>query len=510
MSPLDTESQGRPDADPRTLMPEKQRLLILVVAYHASSTLERVLDRIPRSVIDNFDCEILVVDDASTDGTFELGRVYKGSHPDIPLRVLRNSQNQGYGGNQKIGYAYAERFGFDLVAMLHGDGQYAPEKLPDLLEPFDRGADMVFGSRMSKRGDARRGGMPLYKYVGNRVLTYLQNRLLGTSFSEFHSGYRVYRVAALSRTRYRLNSNDFHFDTEIILELLATGAQIEEVPIPTYYGDEISRVNGIAYAANVVRVTLQYAVHRLGLLQQRRFDPVEKPPYDSKLGYPSSHQWAVDTVPPAATVLDIGGGDGSIAEALIDRGCSVTLADLPEQLAKFPEGRATRVALDLDLDWSIDLTPYSHILLLDVVEHLPHPEDFLDQLRRFFTNEHKTLILTTPNVAFFVVRLSMLLGQFNYGRSGILDRTHTRLFTFRTLRKLLQDAGFVIEQVRGIPVPFPAAVGDTAVARFLLRLNVALIRLNRRLFSFQIFVVARTTPDLEFLIDDAIRHEGVM
>ena len=485
----------------------RQRLLILVVAYHAASTLEHVLDRIPRSVLHRYDCEILVVDDASTDGTFELGRVYKGNHPDIPLRVLRNSQNQGYGGNQKVGYAYAERFGFDLVAMLHGDGQYAPEKLPDLLVPFDRGADMVFGSRMSRRGEARRGGMPLYKYVGNRILTFVQNRLLGTSFSEFHSGYRVYRVSALARTRYRLNSNDFHFDTEIILELLATGARIEEVPIPTYYGDEISRVNGIAYAANVIRVTLQYVVHQLGLLQQRRFDPVEKPPYDNKLGYPSSHQWAVDAVPPGATVLDIGGGDGTIAEALIDRGCTVTLAEVPDQLANLPEGQAARVVIDPSQPWSIDLAPFSHVMLLDVIEHLPDPEAFLDQLRTFFTNEQKTLVLTTPNVAFFVVRFSMLLGQFNYGRSGILDRTHTRLFTFRTLRKLLQDAGFVIEQVRGIPVPFPAAAGDTALARFLIKLNLALIRLNRRLFSFQIFVVARTTPDLEFLIDDAIRNE---
>src|SRR5919112_689781 len=198
------------------------RLLVFVVAYNAEGTLTAVLERIPRSIFHDYDCEVLVVDDASGDRTDEIGRSYRSAHPEIPMTVLRNEYNQGYGGNQKVGYAFATREGFDFVAMIHGDGQ----------------ADAVFGSRMMTRFGAIRGGMPLYKFFGNRILTWIQNLLLGTRLTEFHSGYRVYSVAALQKISYRLNSNLFHFDTEIIIQLMNAGQRIVELPIPTYYGDE--------------------------------------------------------------------------------------------------------------------------------------------------------------------------------------------------------------------------------------------------------------------------------
>ena len=142
---------------------------------------------------------------------------------------------------------------------MHGDGQYAPERLPDLLQPLLAGeADAVFGSRMMASGGARRGGMPLYKWMGNKILTRIQNRLLKTSFSEFHSGYRIYSVRALAGIPFDKNTNDFHFDTEIIIQLVRAGLRIKELPIPTYYGDEICHVNGLKYALDVVRVTAAF------------------------------------------------------------------------------------------------------------------------------------------------------------------------------------------------------------------------------------------------------------
>jgi glycosyltransferase involved in cell wall biosynthesis len=234
----------------------KPRLLVFVIAYFAESTLKSVLERIPRTVFDDFDTEIIVVDDASKDRTFEIGREYQISHPDVRMTVLRNEHNQGYGGNQKVGYSYAIAERFDFVAMVHGDGQYAPEELPKLLAPLVRGdADAVFGSRMMDRFAALKGGMPLYKYAGNRILSTLQNKLLGTKLSEFHSGYRIYSVRALDGIRFQLNSNDFHFDTEIIIQLINAHARIVELPIPTYYGNEICRVNGMKYAKNVMVAT---------------------------------------------------------------------------------------------------------------------------------------------------------------------------------------------------------------------------------------------------------------
>src|SRR6266542_5079651 len=171
----------------------KPRLLIFIVAYNAEKTIAQVLGRIPHLLAEEYEVEVLVLDDSSQDRTFEESRgVRRGGALPFVLHVLFNPVNQGYGGNQKIGYHFAIEEGFDFVALVHGDGQYAPEALPELLKPLSQGvADAVFGSRMLDRGAALKGGMPLYKFIGNKILTWLQNRLLRTHFSEFHSGYRV-------------------------------------------------------------------------------------------------------------------------------------------------------------------------------------------------------------------------------------------------------------------------------------------------------------------------------
>jgi glycosyltransferase involved in cell wall biosynthesis/SAM-dependent methyltransferase len=485
----------------------RPRLLVFIVAYYAESTLTSVLERIPPQVFDDYDCEVLVVDDASADRTFALAQEYARAHPEIRTTALRNGRNQGYGGNQKVGYTYAIEHGFDIVVLVHGDGQYAPEELPRLLAPLRDGqADAVFGSRMMTAFGALRGGMPLYKYVGNRLLTAMQNALLRTHLSEFHSGYRAYSVAALRRIRFPRNSNDFHFDTEIIIQLLTAGLRIEERPIPTHYGDEVCYVDGVRYAKDVMLTTFQMVAHGLGVFNQRRFEPVnpDEPGnshYDVKLGYPSSHQFALDAVPPTSRVLDIGAGPGRMAQELVAKGCEVTVVD------RFPAPDAPTgvVVLQQDLDEPpvFDARKYDHLLMLDVIEHLKDPEQFLEQLVDQFDYGPRTLVLTTPNVAFVAQRLMLLLGQFNYGNAGILDRTHTRLFTFRSLRRLLVDSGFRLREVRGVPAPWPKVLGDGALGRAAVRANELLIRLSRTLFSYQIFVVADCVPGVRFVLDDS-------
>jgi len=483
---------------------KRRKLLIFVVAYYAESTLRRVLERIPPSVFTDYDCEVLVVDDGSEDRTFEIGHEYKASHPEIRMTVLRNEYNQGYGGNQKVGYAYAIARGFDFVALLHGDGQYAPEELPKLVAPVrDARADAVLGSRMMERFGALKGGMPLYKFVGNKILTWSQNTLLGTKLSEFHSGYRVYSIESLEKIPFKLNTNDFHFDTEIIIQLLNAKARILELSIPTYYGNEICRVNGLKYAKDVMMATLRNAAHRAGLLYRRRFDPAteENAQYDLKLGYASSHTYAIDAVPSGARVLDIGSGPGDVAAELKRKGCRVATVD---RVASANRDRDIPLHVqDLDQSPSFDVLDYDYLLMLDVIEHLKNPEQFLEQIRAAFNHESKTLILTTPNVAFIVQRLMLLFGQFNYGKAGILDRTHTRLFTFRTLTHLLRDAGFRIREVRGIPAPFPKVLGKGLLGRAAIAANLVLIRLSKPLFAYQIFIRAESTPDVDFLLRDA-------
>ena len=231
---------------------------VFVITYNAVNHLVKTLDRIPREIFDEVE-EIFVVADCSKDNTYDAALGYKHEQQLSKLSVHRNFENQGYGGNQKVGYQYAIDRGLDIVALLHGDGQYAPEALPSLLEPLkNREADMVFGSRMSERGKALKGGMPLYKYFGNRILTAVQNRLAGLALSEYHSGYRLYSVEALRKIPFQSFSNGWHFDTQIILAMAERGMRIVERPIPTYYGDEICHVNGIPYAVHCLLTTFQY------------------------------------------------------------------------------------------------------------------------------------------------------------------------------------------------------------------------------------------------------------
>ncbi len=238
----------------------KLRIGILVVAYNAQSTLRSVLRRIPQDIWDKIE-EVFVFDDASQDRTFETGQACKDEPFGSKLHVFRNSVNLMYGGNQRKGYQYAIERGFDIVVLLHGDGQYAPEVMQDLLAPLERGdAEMVMGSRMMVPGAARRGRMPMYKFFGNKILTGVENSLAGTDFTEFHSGYRAYSVHALRNIPLDAMTHNWHFDTQIILEFLKKGCRVQEVPIPTYYGDEICYVNGIPYAMNCIVETLKFAL----------------------------------------------------------------------------------------------------------------------------------------------------------------------------------------------------------------------------------------------------------
>jgi glycosyltransferase involved in cell wall biosynthesis len=230
---------------------------VLIVAFNAQETLTKVLDRIPSDFVKQIDA-ILVCDDASTDDTHKIGLSYQ-SKSQLPLTIVRHEINLGYGGNQKTGYQWALEKDLDLVVLLHGDGQYAPEYLPQMVEPIVSGrADVVFGSRMITQGGARQGGMPLYKFVGNKILTTLQNRLAKVSLTEWHSGYRAYSVAALRKINFLKNSDYFDFDSQIILQTIGAQQRIVEIEIPTFYGDEISRVNGIKYGIKILMHTLKF------------------------------------------------------------------------------------------------------------------------------------------------------------------------------------------------------------------------------------------------------------
>lgn len=474
-----------------------KRIGILIVAYNAATTLKYVLRRIPKDVWANVE-EIALFDDASSDETYDLAVGLKTTLDLSKLHILKHAKNLGYGGNQKAGYQYFLARGFDIVVLLHGDGQYAPELLSNLYAPLVRGeADAVFGSRMMREfGGPLKGGMPLYKYLGNRILTVFENRSLGLHMTEFHCGYRAYSLQALRRIDMTRMTDDFHFDTEIIIKLQHQGFSMHEVPIPTYYGGEICGVNGFKYARDVYRAVRRYEATVRSFFEAPEFGEYFAH-YPIKESRGSSHQFAIEMTGAGNLTLDIGCGEGYLAEKLAARGNRVTGVDCLQAPSKLTALEAYLRA-DLRRDesgWLAELNgkQFDRVLLLDVLEHLPDPERLLQRAREVLRPSGQ-IIVSLPNIANISVRFLLLLGRFDYTERGILDRTHLRFFTRGTARRLLEQAGLEILEERMTLIPVELAVGlshKNPVARLLNRILAGFTALMPGLFGYQIMFRAR-------------------
>lgn len=250
------------------------RIAIYIPAYNVASIIPKVLDRIPPELKDMVE-EIFVVDNASEDNTYLVAIGYGYLNKLHTLKVYRNERNVGYGGSQKWAYRYCVEKGFDAVVMLHGDAQYAPEKISYLLEPIIKGdADLVFGSRIAGtplKGSLDGRGMPLHRYLGNRFLTWIQNYILDWHLSEYHSGFRVFRCAALKQVGFEQCSDYYHFDTEILIRFRMHNMKVVERPIPTYYGKEKFHGNIWVYGLRVLDTMLKYWLSQCGLRFDNRF-----------------------------------------------------------------------------------------------------------------------------------------------------------------------------------------------------------------------------------------------
>lgn len=242
----------------------KHKIVAVLPAFEAERTLERTLNDIPSDWVD----EIVIVDDASTDGTVNEARR-------LGLNPIVHKQNTGYGGNQKTCYAEALKHGADVVIMIHPDHQYDPVLVPEMVLPILRGdADVVFGSRMLWRGGAKRGGMPWWKRIANVGLTTVENVVLGLHLSEYHSGFRAYSRKVLETIPFQENSNNFVFDTEFIIQLKVHGFRIREIPIPTRYFKDAHTVGfraGVRYGLGILRALGEYILLRTNIRTSSKF-----------------------------------------------------------------------------------------------------------------------------------------------------------------------------------------------------------------------------------------------
>lgn len=245
-------------------MSESPRVIVVMPSYNVADILEKTYNDIPKDCVD----EIIAVDDCSKDNTSEVAK-------SLGITVVRHEKNRGYGGAQKTGYAEALKKGADIVVMVHGDYQYDPTRVPDFVAPIQSGeADAVTGTRIIG-GSPVKSGMPLWKYIPNRVLSKIENAVLRTDISEFHNGYRAYSRRVLENVPFHDLSEKFDFDTDIIVQIALRNFKVAEVPHVTRYLDENSQMTfmeGVPYGLSILRTMWRLQMHRMGIKRNPLFD----------------------------------------------------------------------------------------------------------------------------------------------------------------------------------------------------------------------------------------------
>jgi glycosyltransferase involved in cell wall biosynthesis len=244
----------------------KPNIIVVMPAYNAASTLKKTVLDLPQG----FGDEIILVDDSSVDNTVEIAR-------SLGLTVITHNKNTGYGANQKTCYDEALKRGADIVVMIHPDYQYDSSLAPLFAELIDRGiCDIVLGSRVRTRRECLASGMPLYKYISNRLLTILENIVTGQNLSEWHTGYRAYSRRVLEKIPYHTNSNQFAFDSQFLIQAAYFGFVIGDLPVPCRYFPEASSINfmrSVVYGINTLQTLLQFILQKLDLMKSEIFGP---------------------------------------------------------------------------------------------------------------------------------------------------------------------------------------------------------------------------------------------
>lgn len=470
---------------------------LFIIAYNAENHIKKTIERIPPSIRENI--SIYIIDDSSKDNTIT---VAQNTIQELNLKnavVMKTPCNQGYGGNQKIGYTYAIKQGFDYAIMLHADGQYPPEFLHKIIEQFDdETVAAVFGSRMITKYEALKGGMPLYKWVGNQVLTKIENWIMKSNLSEFHSGYRAYNLHEIKKLPFLLNSNNFHFDTDIIIQLLANKMRIIEVPMPTHYGDEVCHVNGMKYFWNCLKSVITFRLHKIGIFYQPNFD-IKTPEirtYNLKNSPTSLHYHVVHKLPwnKNDDIIDLGANDGRLTKIISHHVNSATAVDWEKPNA------TDIVCLETDLNTNFKDTlgekKYNKVIALDIIEHLYNPENAMAQINAIMKTGGK-LYISTANISYFIMRLTHLIGWFDYGKKGILDKTHHRLYTINSFCRLLKNSGFTIEKIVGFGPPIADEISNKGILKYIDSFSNLLAKMWPSLFSFNFLCIAEKQTSFE-------------
>jgi SAM-dependent methyltransferase len=352
---------------------------------------------------------------------------------------------------------------------------------------------------MKKYGGALKGGMPLYKYLGNKILSTYENRTLKMNLTEFHSGYRAYSLAGLKKLNLDNCSNDFHFDTQILIKANHKNLRILEIPIPTFYGNEICYVNGMKYAKNIYNTVNEYKKTISGRSKSETYSEYYIN-YPLKLYSHSSHYQALKIVNAKDNlkILDIGSGQGLFASNISKNNYKTGVDFIPQdELTRKNFNEYYEFDLNNGLPEKIQTKKFDYVLSLDILDLLIDYEKILRQIKMILKEDGK-LIISLPNIANIYVRINLLIGRFPYSNRGILDRTHLHFFTLGLIKKVLRKNGFEIIKIKVTPIPvieiLPKFLRNN-VGKLFNHLLFFISFIFKRLFGYQFIFICENQKD---------------
>jgi methionine biosynthesis protein MetW len=476
------------------------RIALFVFDCADTSALRQVLDRISDPVAAWFE-EIVIVQDRSAAEQRPVPREWRergdgASEIGSRLRVHRLPRDAGFGGARKAAFEYAVRKRFDHVVFMRGDGIHPPEALPELVRPIhDDPNQMVFAYRLL-RMPRTPGGWKLFpNLVAHTLATGFQNRLLGLRLRDYHSGFRLYSMRAIERMPYQLNSDDPHFDMQLVIQCRVLGVPVCEVPVGPLWREYATNAAGLAEVFRASRCAVDYRLHQLHVLRLGNYFVDEGVRYTFKHSATGSHMQIVRTIEPDSRVLDLGCSQGLLARPLQEKGVRVTGVDIAPPSAPI-DGLEQFFERDLDRELELPFgRDFDYVVVSDVIEHLRNRTQLLRSARTFL-KEGGRLIISTPNIALWFYRLSLLVGRFEYGPRGVLDETHVHLFTRATFRREVEKAGFYILRERVTALPFEIVFESTGRSRLVRSLNHFYHRLARlwpTMFAYQHILEAEIT-----------------
>lgn len=454
-----------------------------------TDAIRKTLSRIPEELGEWFE-EIVIMLDSPSDSSLASAMALEGeSH--FELRFHRPPRDSGFGAVRKAAFEYALRKGFDQVVIMRGDATHPPEKLPELIQLAlaDPARFVLATPRSRSRSAASRR-------ITRRVSTFIQNRILGLRLRDYRTSFRLYPSEALARIPFQLDADDAVFDVEIILQLRALGIPIHEASCgDTETEDRDPDASDASLEFLACATAVGYRLHQIHLTRDGRYLVDHDIHYTLKRSSTGSHVQIVSAIAEGSAVLDLGCSNGLLARPLLEKNVRVTGVDAGpgERLSKELAGYYQR-----DLDLPLEL-PYErvfdYVVCADVIEHLQNRTQLLRGARRYLKPDGK-LIISTPNIALWFYRLSLLVGRFEYGPRGVLDETHLHLYTGSTFRREIEKAGFTVLRQRVTSLPFEVVFESTGRSRLIHGLEVAyhfMARLWPSMFAYQNILEAQIT-----------------